>query len=229
MQNPYHDKRRAEMYLFENTTEASIEAADQWHPGIGQTEGESLGFTFEAGSSKDISSFADYSGTVAGTIKATTSASHGYATGDIVSLVGGNIAIGGANEYAGVYEITVVDADEFYFTNANWNATTAAKSLKPDTFTANVGSAGTYVFDGGGSFTSAANDKSYDFSAFLNTTQQEKASARIVSKNATEYSTVSGRAFLDVSDGDKFWFAIKGVTDATNFTLRDANTIIHKL
>ena len=60
-----------------------------------------------------ISTFADYSGTVSGTTKATCSASHSLETGDRVTLASSPDAY-----YDGNYSITKVDADEFYFTKA---------------------------------------------------------------------------------------------------------------
>ena len=60
-----------------------------------------------------ISTFADYNGTVAGTTKVTCSASHGLATGDRVVITSEPDSY-----YDGNYSITVVDADEFYFTKA---------------------------------------------------------------------------------------------------------------
>ena len=60
-----------------------------------------------------ISTFADYSGTVSGTTKATTSSSHGLTTNDTIT-----IASSPDSYYDGDYTITKVDADEFYFTKA---------------------------------------------------------------------------------------------------------------
>lgn len=54
-------------------------------------------------------SITDYSGTVAGTIKATCGSDHGLATGDIVRFVG-------TTDYDGEYSITKIDSDEFYAT-----------------------------------------------------------------------------------------------------------------
>ena len=56
----------------------------------------------------------DYSGSVAGTTKATTGSAHGYVTGDIVTITN--------TSNNGTYPITVIDADEFYFT-ATYSAT----------------------------------------------------------------------------------------------------------
>lgn len=61
--------------------------------------------------SKAITAFADYSGTVPGTVRA-TSASHGRTNGDslVIATVSG--------QYVGTYSITVIDTDNFYFTAA---------------------------------------------------------------------------------------------------------------
>jgi len=65
---------------------------------------------------KAISAFADYGGTVAGTVKA-TSTGHGLSAGTTV-----NIAIANTEYYDGVYTVTYIDANSFYFT-ATWVAT----------------------------------------------------------------------------------------------------------
>ena len=65
-----------------------------------------------------ISAFADYSATVSGTTKITTSAAHGLENGDRVSITSSpdsyyDTASADSN---GNYEITKIDADEFYIT-----------------------------------------------------------------------------------------------------------------
>jgi len=57
-----------------------------------------------------ISAFADYSGTVAGTVKA-TSALHGFSVGTTA-----NVVITGTANYNGTYTVTYIDANSFYFT-----------------------------------------------------------------------------------------------------------------
>lgn len=56
-----------------------------------------------------IASALDYSSTVAGTVKFTTSSAHGLTSGQTVTLTG-------TTTYDGTYTATVVDADEFYVT-----------------------------------------------------------------------------------------------------------------
>ena len=65
---------------------------------------------------KAITAFADYSGTVPGTVSA-TSATHGLPAGPT-----DNIGIYGTINYNGVYTVTYIDANSFYFTKP-WVAT----------------------------------------------------------------------------------------------------------
>ena len=58
-----------------------------------------------------ITAFADYSGTQAGTVKATTNVAHGLSTDD-------EIVITGTTNYDLGYQITVIDTTSFYFTAA---------------------------------------------------------------------------------------------------------------
>ena len=65
-------------------------------------------------STGSITAFANYNGTVAGTVKA-TDASHGLATGN-------TITIAGSTNFNDTYTITYIDVNNFYFT-ATWVST----------------------------------------------------------------------------------------------------------
>jgi len=65
--------------------------------------------------SSTISSFADYSGTVSGTVLVTTSSAHNLITGN-------NVAIEDTSNYTNEYEVTVVADTTFYIT-ATWSST----------------------------------------------------------------------------------------------------------
>lgn len=85
------------------------------------TQGTSLdGFTFDAGSTAGITVYADYAGTVAGTVLATST--HGLTTGDIIS-------IRGTTNYNGIFQVTVVDGTHFYFTDT-WVADDGASDFE---------------------------------------------------------------------------------------------------
>ena len=90
------------------------------------TTGPEQGYAFSQWSTSEIdvnntaiTVFADYSGTVAGTVKA-TSAGHGLLTGDAATIKDGSIGA-----YDGCEIITKIDTDNFYFT-ATWSATETA-------------------------------------------------------------------------------------------------------
>ncbi|MCK5017541.1 MAG: hypothetical protein KAS32_10780 [Candidatus Peribacteraceae bacterium] len=88
--------------------------------------------TSHVSTSVPISAFADYSGTVTGTVKATTSSAHGLSTDDLVT-------IWNTTSYNGQFRITKVDADEFYFTDT-WVADDAQGSVAANTAKAQTGS-----------------------------------------------------------------------------------------
>ncbi len=74
---------------------------------------------------KAITAFADYSGTVAGTVKVTTDQNHDMTTGDISSIAG-------TTNYNGGFVVTVIDATNFYITVA-WVADDAAGTVSDGT------------------------------------------------------------------------------------------------
>lgn len=76
----------------------------------------SLSF-LSSGELNSINQFSDYSGTVAGTVLATNSDPWGFG---LVAGVYTGIRITGTDHYNGTYSITVIDANNFYFTHA-WN------------------------------------------------------------------------------------------------------------
>jgi hypothetical protein len=64
-----------------------------------------------SGATFAISAFADYSGTYAGSTKVTTSANHDFSTADVIQITG-------TTSYNGQWNITKIDADEFYIKTA---------------------------------------------------------------------------------------------------------------
>lgn len=217
----------AEMYLHESTDVINILTADEWHLGVGFLEGDNAaGWTFQTSSISTIDSFSDYSGTVAGTIKATTSAAHNLSNGEIVSIVNTT----GPNDYNGVYIITVVDADEFYFTNAGWNATTTGTVIRGVNYVAGALAAGKYLLVGSGSIEPAANDQTYDFTVFINATQQDKIEMRMRAKSNTEFNAFALTGFFDITDGDIVNVAVKNVGGNADITAaRYANIAFHRV
>lgn len=215
---------RAEMKLFENEAPVEIAAVAQWHPAIGFSEGLLRNWTFDAGGVIDILSFADYSGTVANAIKVTTDGAHGYTAGDPVGLVGPDIEIGDADPYAGIYQVEgIIDADEYYIINPNWNSTSTAESILPSRLIAGPGSDGGYEFSANASISTVANSKNFDFRLFQNITPSDKSQSRFSTKSGGDWGSASGGSLTEIIEGDTIWFAIKGVTDDTNIIIRNSN------
>ncbi len=79
--------------------------------------------------STSITAFADYSGTVTGTVKATSTA-HGLVTNDLVTISAGSVG-----SYDGDETITRIDADNFYFTATFVATETATVSWTSQQFT----------------------------------------------------------------------------------------------
>src|SRR3990167_8338606 len=159
-------KHYGEMFIYEGAAVTTIGTASIHHLIQGFSTGMVNGWTFDAGSNGAISAFADYSGTVAGTVKATDVA-HGLATGEVVT-------ISGTTNYNGVFVVTVIDADNFYFTDT-WVADDATGNwYQGSSLKAGVGSAGLYGILWNISGTSAGTNKVYQATIFQNATEVTK-------------------------------------------------------
>jgi len=71
----------------------------------------------------NISSFADYSGTVAGTVRVNTAAPH-------LLVTGMKVTIAGTTNYNGTFDVTKIDATSYYITDT-WVANDAAGTSTP--------------------------------------------------------------------------------------------------
>lgn len=76
-----------------------------------------------------IVAFSDYSGTVAGTVRATTAVAHGLPAGTSI------ISISGTTDYNGIFTVTYIDATSFYFTDTYVSAETYGLAKTTFTFT----------------------------------------------------------------------------------------------
>jgi hypothetical protein len=202
------DVDNGEMIVTSNQT-ATIETADTPHAFTGFSTGTVNDFTFNAGITGAITAYADYSGTVAGTVKA-TSGTHGLTTGDIIT-------IRGTTNYNGVFQVTVIDGNEFYFTDT-WVADDGASDFEMgDYLLAGTGTAGEYDLSWNSSLVETGGAGSVVlFKVYLNTTDQTKAgSGRKFANN--DRGSVSGGAHLTLAVDDRIWFAHQssGTNDLT--------------
>lgn len=208
----------AEMYLDNNAIATVIETSDTPIALRHCSAGFLNGWTFNAGSAGAITAYADYGATVAGTVKA-TSAAHGLTTGDIIT-------IRGTTSYNGVFEITVIDADNFYFTDT-WVADDGASDWDEGSYLlAGSGAGGIYAISWGVCLTEGGAAGSVITGQLcLNTVIEKKSvSCRRFANN--DKGGVSGRSLLSVSEGDRVCFLMisSGVNDITaiygNLSLR---------
>ncbi len=204
-----------EMHLHDNATVTTVNTVDIPHLVQGLfVEQIADGFTFNAGSTGPISAFADYSGTVAGTVKATDVA-HGLATGAILSQ-------SGTTNYNGIFTITVIDVDNYYFTDA-WVADDATGNwYEGDNLVVDVGSGGIYFLNLHGFGSSAGANKTFEFELYKNATPQENVEAQ-VRFSSGDIQTIGGGGIVTLADGDIITLGIIGLTDATDFTLAHTN------
>lgn len=217
----YTPKRVAQQSFTFNTTESTIYAQDQNHPAVGAPTTLSSGITVNAGTTATINSFADYSGTVAGTISATTAAAHGLSTGEWVVVLGDLIEAGDPQPYYGVYQITVIDTTSFYFTSAAWNGTSTGYVYRGDQFV--VPHTGWYKLSAYGTFQSAGANQTYQIDAYVNGTLTTPFAIEITAKSAGALSSAAIAANLSLTAGDVLWYSVSNLTSAANFTLQTAS------
>jgi len=101
-------KRYGEAYICDNSNATVIETADIPIALRQITSGIMKDFSFDAGGTGGITVFANYAGTVAGTVLVTSEA-HGLSTGNIIT-------IRGTTSYNGIFSVTVLDVNSFYIT-----------------------------------------------------------------------------------------------------------------
>lgn len=206
----------AEAYVCGNTTEFEYNTADAWHSYLGSTAGHLEGWTHSVGSLGAISAFADYSGTVAGTVKATTGAAHGLTTGAIVTITG-------TTNYNGLFVITVVDNDEFYFTDT-WVANDGASNWTEGGYIkCGVGSAGKYVLNWSSSNTAIVNNTILEAIISINEVIQERTRSRRKFGIGADSGNMTGTAMLDITDGDKIIMNVMNIGGTGNSIPRHAN------
>lgn len=208
-----------EMYQFENTTITDIVDQSVYHSITNYIAGLLNGFTFKTGTSANILSIANYSGTVPGTVLITTSAAHGLLTGEPVTQVG-------TTDYNGTFIVTVVSATTYYITHA-FTVTRTGKVTRGSTLKANAGSAGTYR----ATFTAVLDmpsNKTYKAALQKNALPLNNiVSAQNLASNSISESSPEG--LITVVDGDYIWLAIMNQTNDSDVTVVYSNINLNRI
>lgn len=202
------EENYGEAYIYNNTTPTVIETINTPIALRQISAGDLQGFSFQAGNEAVITSYSDYSGTVAGTVRLTL-INHALHTGDIVT-------IRGSTNYNGVFEVTVIDEDWVYIT-ATWAGNDGNSHLdKGSNLTVGADAAGKYPAFWQMSIAPDAACK-IQVQMFINTTVQVKSTAeREFAIN--DLDSISSSCILTVVAGDKIWLAVQSdeVDDITN-------------
>ena len=214
--NVIEKKAYASLYTYNNTTECECNTADVWHSYVGATSGYLSGWSFSAGSIGTISAFADYSGTVAGTVKATTSSAHGLTTGAI-------IAITGTTNYNGLFEITVIDSTNFYFTDT-WVTNDGTGNWTEGSYLqCGAGAAGKYELTWHLASMAIVNNTTLKIAISINTTIQERGFSERKFGTSNDIGNMAGTAILDIAVGDKIIMNIQNVGGTGNSVIKHMN------
>jgi hypothetical protein len=211
-----------EMYIYENSTAETVDTNDVYKAVRNFSTGLVDGFTFGAGSTGAITAFADYSGTVAGTVLV-TDVGHGLATGNIVTILG-------TTNYNGTFAITKVTDDTFYITVA-WVADDATGNwYQPSYLKANTGSAGVYKIQWNITADSATNGEHYKVEANQNVTPLDNIASERNFGTGTDYGVMTASGLVNVADGDYLWLSFKQTSAGNDdFTILHANFNINRM
>ena len=201
-----------ELYFNNNGTAQVIETAGTPIAVRNTTAGTLSGWTRVESSSGTgaITAYADYSGTVAGTVLVTDVA-HTLTTGDIIS-------IRGTTNYNGIFSITAVDNDNFYITDtwvaddgaSDWDAPDYLLAAATTPTNSYMVSYDLSLQDGG------AGGSTISCSIYDGVTQQGVTIAR--QKTAgTDSFNVSGQGIVTIAASDKIFLAVQssGTNDVT--------------
>lgn len=216
------DRYYGEMYIYENSTAETVDTNNVYKAVRNFSTGTVNGFTFGAGSTGAITAFADYSGTVPGTVLV-TDVGHGLLTGMTVTILG-------TTNYNGTFTITKVSNDTFYITDT-WVADDATGNWYMGSYLkADVGSAGTYRLSFNITADSASSGESYKAEANKNATALDNIASERNFGTGTDYGQLTASGLVTVSDGDYLWLSFKQKSAGTdNFLVYHANFNVQRL
>jgi len=216
----------AEIHDEDNTTEFIINAVNESHAyhSAGVHIGDVVGWTFNEGSNGTqtaISSIADNSG---GTILVTTGTSHGLTIGDVIC----HTALTDA-AYIGFFTVLTVPTTTTYTVTATFGVTRTGFMSIPSYVQIKDIAIGKYWISWTATVSAVGTGVTFDFSLHdgVNSIHGSKARHRIA--NASSFKMISGQALRNVINGDRIFFVLSNITDATNILIRNFSLITVKL
>ena len=211
----------AEMYKHENATATNIQAANDWHFLNGFTTGEvGGGWSFHAGKQLAITAYATSD---AGAKTQVTSATHAMVNGDIVSI--SNTA-----HYDGVHIVEQVATNTFVITVAFGGDDGASVGEHGGHFISYTATAsGKYLISYTLSLIPANPNDICEVTTFLNATQNIKGESQTKLGAVTDYQNVAGHSIKDITVNDIISIAIRNISGAGDFTIRDCNLTLVRI
>lgn len=193
------------MYLA-NGTATTLETADT---PVGLrlfTTGVLSGWTYVAGTTGAVTAYATYA---AGAATQVTDATHGLATGDIIT-------IRGTTNYNGVYTVTVLTADTFTIPEAYVADDGASDWDKPSYMLAGASAAGKYNLQYDISMVEATGGSLIVYLPYVGTTAQTACTGTVT--GATTVQTVSGNGIVTIAAADRVFMTAEsaGTNTVTN-------------
>ena len=185
----------AEMYLAANGTAMPVTTDSEDIAIRHFTTGDLDGWTFDAGGTGPIASYATADG---GASTAVNDVGHGLVTGDIIS-------INDSTNYNGIHEVTKVTDDQFKISVAFAGDDGASNQVKPSTLTAGANAAGEYQIGYTLSCSKGAGTAATVlYKVFVNTTADAKLTIkRVVS--GTDTGAMAGQGLVTIAAGDQIF------------------------
>lgn len=209
-----------EMYSYENATLTAIDETNVYHAiHTIATGGTCKGWTFKAGSTGPIASFATYGGGLATLI---TDVGHGLVNGEIIT-------ISNSTNYNGSHVVTRIDNDTFTIPVAYVAEAGGPNWIRGSSLRANSGSAGVYKLSWNTTcFPAGANDN-FKVEPNLNTTDLDNMAASCRLTVAADRRLLAGGGIVTISDGDYIWMTTRNEDAPDDITFRHFNVSIVRI
>jgi len=210
------------MYLNANSTVTTNETANTPILTRHWTTGSLSGWTYVAGITGSITAYSNYGGTVAGTVRAASTA-HGLTTGDYIS-------IRGTTNYNGVFQITKISNDAFYFYDT-WVSDDGASDWDRGSYLlAGANAAGTYK----ASYTISSDitifiTSNVYYYIYVNATRQSKTISMKYHNANAETNISVGEDYITIAVGDRVSLAVECSNAAANPTNRYGTVTLNRI
>jgi len=213
------DVEHGEFYVSANTTATAISSSTKSVAMEGFSSSHLQDFTFVSSLNGVITDTQDNGGTLR-----ITDASHGLATGDLVTINGLSTAAQNATT-----AVTMINGNEFDCDDITFAASAETGTWQMGSYLlAPTGGAGTYLATMTSSATPAGTNKTFLVQLCINITAQ--ADIKVERKyGAADIGSIGMIGLITLSDADRIWMSVQGLTDATNITFKHANLCLHRV